>query len=98
MSIKISKKIVGYEVAKDDAANEAIEVTADVVEETTAEIIQMHEKVERPEELHGSTYKVKTPMSEHALYVTINDIILNKDTPHELRRPFEVFINSKNMD
>jgi hypothetical protein len=98
MSIKISKKIVGYEVAKDDAANESIEVTADVVEETTAEIIQMHEKVERPEELHGSTYKVKTPMSEHALYVTINDIILNKDTPHELRRPFEVFINSKNMD
>jgi hypothetical protein len=58
----------------------------------------MHEKVERPDELHGSTYKVKTPMSEHALYVTINDIILNKGTEHELRRPFEVFINSKNMD
>ena len=48
--------------------------------------------------LIGSTYKVKTPLSEHALYVTINDIILNHGTEHELRRPFEIFINSKNMD
>ena len=37
-------------------------------------------------------------MSEHAMYITINDIILNEDTEHEARRPFEVFINSKNMD
>jgi hypothetical protein len=58
----------------------------------------MHEKVERPEMLIGSTYKVKTPLSEHALYVTINDIVLNPGTVHELRRPFEIFINSKNMD
>jgi hypothetical protein len=46
----------------------------------------------------GTTYKIKTPLSDHALYVTINDIILNADTEHELRRPFEIFINSKNMD
>ncbi len=97
MSIKIGKKIVGYEVVKEDVDQQQAEVPEAVVE-ATAEIIQMHEKVERPEELHGSTYKVKTPMSEHALYVTINDIILNKGTEHELRRPFEVFINSKNMD
>ena len=58
----------------------------------------MHEKVERPEMLLGSTYKIKTPLSEHALYVTINDIVLNEGTAHELRRPFELFINSKNMD
>ncbi len=63
-----------------------------------AEVVQMHEKLERPEMLVGSTYKVKTPMSEHALYITINDIVLNPDTEHELRRPFEIFINSKNMD
>ena len=63
-----------------------------------AEIIQMHEKVERPEVLLGSTYKIKTPLTPHALYVTINDIVLNRGTPHELRRPFEIFINSKNMD
>ena len=58
----------------------------------------MHEKLERPEMLLGSTYKIKTPMSEHALYVTINDIVLNPGTSHEIRRPFEIFINSKNMD
>jgi hypothetical protein len=50
--------------------------------------------------LVGSTYKLKTPehVSPHAMYITINDIILNEGTEHELRRPFEVFINSKNMD
>jgi len=63
-----------------------------------AEVVQMHEQVERPPMLRGSTYKIKTPQSEHAMYVTINDIILNEGTEHELRRPFEVFINSKNMD
>jgi len=68
------------------------------VQEETAQIVHMHEKVKRPEMLLGSTYKIKTPLSEHALYVTINDILLNPGTEHELRRPFEVFINSKNMD
>ena len=64
----------------------------------SAEVIQMHEQLERPEQLAGSTYKIKTPLSEHALYVTINDIVLNPGTEHELRRPFEIFINSKNME
>jgi hypothetical protein len=45
-----------------------------------------------------STYKIKTPVSDHAMYVTINDIVLNEGTEHEQRRPFEVFINSKNLD
>ena len=58
----------------------------------------MHEKIERPEVLIGSTYKIKTPVSDHAMYVTINDIVLNEGTPHEQRRPFEIFINSKNLD
>jgi len=58
----------------------------------------MHERIERPEVLIGSTYKIKSPMVEHAMYVTINDIVLNAGTEHELRRPFEVFINSKSMD
>jgi hypothetical protein len=61
-------------------------------------VVRMHEKLERPEMLIGSTYKVKTPLSEHALYVTINDIVLNHGTENEKRRPFEIFINSKNMD
>jgi len=95
MAIKIDKKIVDYSIGKDDTE------TADSgskLDETLADIIQMHEKLERPEVLLGSTYKVKTPLTEHALYVTVNDIILNQGTEHELRRPFEVFINSKNMD
>jgi hypothetical protein len=58
----------------------------------------MTEQVERPDVLIGSTYKIKSPLFEHALYVTINDIVLNEGTEHEQRRPFEVFINSKNMD
>jgi len=48
--------------------------------------------------LVGSTYKIKTPISDHAMYVTINDIVLNEGTEYEQRRPFEVFINSKNLD
>ena len=59
---------------------------------------EMHERVERPEQLLGSTYKIKTPLSPHALYVTINDIVLNAGTPFEQRRPFEIFINSKSME
>jgi len=58
----------------------------------------MHEAMKRPDMLLGSTYKVKTPMTEFAMYITINDIVLNPGTLHEQRRPFEVFINSKNMD
>ena len=64
----------------------------------TAKVIRMHEKLERPEMLIGSTYKIKTPVSDHAMYVTINDIVLNEGTEYEQRRPFEIFINSKNLD
>ena len=67
-------------------------------QEPTSNVVHMHEKVQRPEMLVGSTYKISTPLSEHALYVTINDIVLNQGSEHELRRPFEIFINSKNMD
>ena len=51
------------------------------------------ELLKRPPELDGRTYKIKTPQSEHAMYVTINDILVDGK-----RRPFEIFINSKNMD
>jgi hypothetical protein len=64
----------------------------------TAKVIRMHEKLERPEMLIGQTYKIKTPISDHAMYVTINDILLNEGTEYEQRRPFEIFINSKNLD
>jgi len=85
MTIKIDKKITGYEVVQDEPKR------------AESNVVHMHEKLERPETLLGSTYKIKTPLTEHALYVTINDIVLNEGTPHEKRRPFEIFINSKDM-
>ena len=99
MAIKIDKKITGYNVVKpEDKVAATPAVAAAPKEAPTAEVIQMHESVERPETLVGSTFKIKSPLFEHALYVTINDIVLNAGTKHELRRPFEIFINSKNMD
>ena len=100
MSIKISKKIKGYSVATSGQPEQPAQVAApaDIAAPPVAEIIQMHEKVERPETLIGATYKIKSPLFEHAMYVTINDIVLNAGTEYELRRPFEIFINSKNMD
>ena len=61
-------------------------------------LIEMSENVERPEHLRGTTYKIKTPVSEHAMYVTINDMVLNEGTEFESRQPFEIFINSKNLE
>ncbi len=98
MTIKIEKKIVKYGVIKEGDKVDSSTVTPGEDDDETSNVIHMHEKIERPDVLLGSTYKVKTPLSEHALYVTINDVVLNPGTPHELRRPFEVFINSKNMD
>jgi hypothetical protein len=100
MAIKISKKIKSYSVVtpEDQAAASAAPVAPSATPFAGAEIVHMHEKIERPEALVGSTYKIKSPLVEHAMYVTINDIVLNLGTKHELRRPFEVFINSKNMD
>ncbi len=98
--IKMEGKIVNYDVAPDTVerpVGEQSEVV-EVPQPVAAKVIRMHEKLERPEMLIGSTYKVKTPVSDHAMYVTINDIVLNEGTEHEKRRPFEIFINSKNLD
>jgi hypothetical protein len=92
MSKKIDKKIVAYEVVNLD------EQRRKAAQEEIIPREDMHEKVERPEMLVGATYKIKTPQSQHALYVTINDMVLNHGTEHEIRQPFEIFINSKNMD
>ncbi|KGM56391.1 NrdJb [Lysobacter arseniciresistens ZS79] len=100
MAVKIDKKIKGYSVVTAEDKAKAAPPAKDVAEapQPGAKVIQMHEKIERPETLVGSTYKLKTPLFEHALYVTINDIVLNAGSEHEHRRPFEIFINSKNMD
>ncbi|NOR72838.1 MAG: TSCPD domain-containing protein [Mariprofundaceae bacterium] len=85
MSIKIEKKITGYAVAKPE----------DEQESNVAHIAPL---LERDDILEGNTYKIKTPNSDHAMYITINDVVINHGTPDEHRRPFEVFINSKNME
>jgi hypothetical protein len=105
MNIKIANKIVKYNVQKPD--EKPVEVKPVLVVEPDefqdkngrmAKVVRMHEKVERPDVLIGSTYKIKTPVSDHAMYVTINDIVLNEGTKYEQRRPFEIFVNSKNLD
>ena len=94
MATKINSKIVSFKVLREEEP-EAAKLPCD---DAANAVVHMHEDLERPELLLGSTYKVKTPLSEHALYITINDIVLNHGTDHELRRPFEIFINSKSMD
>ncbi len=61
--------------------------------EAGAEVVYLSTPFDRPEALEGHTYKLKWPGSEHAIYVTINDTVINGH-----RRPFEIFINSKNME
>ena len=92
MSIKIEKKIVSYSVV--DKTDEQ----KDEKKEIPAEVVQIGEPLARPDKITGSTYKVKTPVTEHALYITINDVMMNEGTDQEHRRPFEIFVNSKNME
>jgi len=61
--------------------------------DTGAEVVYLTEPLDRPAALEGATYKLKWPGSEHAIYITVNDIVQGAN-----RRPFEVFINSKNME
>jgi hypothetical protein len=88
MAIKIEKKIVGYSLAEPKKADEKPETN----------IVQLGEPLDRPEKITGTTYKVKTPVTDHAFYITINDVIMNEGTDQEHRRPFEIFVNSKNME
>jgi len=82
---KIGSKIISSCVVNNSASEPAI----------VKEI--MTEEYARPDMLLGSSYKIKPAVSEHAMYITVNDTILNAGTIHEERRPFEIFINSKNM-
>ncbi|MGD9583707.1 MAG: NrdJb [Lysobacterales bacterium] len=103
MAIKIEKKIKRFSVQKPgepalaDSASAPVASTPEPAARSE-KVVRMSEQIERPDVLIGSTYKIKSPLFEHALYVTLNDIVLNPGTAHELRRPFEIFINSKNMD
>ncbi len=102
MTVKIEKRIKGFKVvdqALERPAAQGSEAAAAAQPAAPAVApVQMDETLQRPETLVGMTYKIKSPLFEHALYVTINDVVLNAGTPFEQRRPFEIFINSKNMD
>lgn len=81
-----------------DVTGSVLSVTADpkpevITDENAGDVVYMTEPLDRPTELEGATYKLKWPDSEHAIYITINDLIVSGH-----RRPFEVFINSKNME
>ncbi|GAB3017475.1 TSCPD domain-containing protein [Bowmanella dokdonensis] len=91
MTTQIDTKIVSFKVLSDQSGAEP---------DLQPSIEQMHEQLARPEMLTGTTYKLKTPshVSEHSLFITINDIVLNPGTDHESRRPFEIFINCKSME
>jgi ribonucleoside-diphosphate reductase alpha chain len=64
-----------------------------IADQNAGDVIYMTEPLDRPGELTGQTYKLKWPDSEHAIYITVNDILHQGQ-----HRPFEVFINSKNME
>ena len=105
-AIKIDRTITKYRVQKPAEKTEArpaeaapdAEAKVESLRNGKGKVSRLTEEVQRPEVLIGSTYKIKTPVSDHAMYVTINDILLNEGTEHEQRRPFEIFINSKNLD
>jgi ribonucleoside-diphosphate reductase alpha chain len=84
----VTGSVLSVSEATDSAPGEVPELLQE-----GGEVVYMSEPLDRPSELEGNTYKVKWPDSEHAIYITINDIELNGH-----RRPFEVFINSKNME
>ncbi|MEC7259717.1 MAG: adenosylcobalamin-dependent ribonucleoside-diphosphate reductase [Pseudomonadota bacterium] len=78
---------------KNQSAPEVITTSDSEPQVPHGDVIYMSDPLDRPQALEGNTYKLKWPDSEHAIYLTINDIVIGGR-----RRPFEVFINSKNME
>ncbi|PIV74609.1 MAG: ribonucleoside-diphosphate reductase, adenosylcobalamin-dependent [Rhodobacteraceae bacterium CG17_big_fil_post_rev_8_21_14_2_50_65_11] len=75
------------------SVSEAEEKPASERPDPDGDVVYIAEPLDRPGELEGQTYKLKWPDSNHAIYITINDIVISGH-----RRPFEIFINSKNME
>ncbi|MDG1457776.1 MAG: adenosylcobalamin-dependent ribonucleoside-diphosphate reductase [Pseudoprimorskyibacter sp.] len=84
----VTGSVLAVSETSDKTPSEAPAMTND-----GAEVVYMSEPLDRPQALEGQTYKLRWPDSEHAIYLTINDILVGGQ-----RRPFEVFINSKNME
>ncbi len=86
----VTGSVLTVSESDDKAPGESVDAPHEV---DGGEVVYMSEPLDRPQALEGSTYKLKWPDSEHAIYLTINDIVIGGR-----RRPFEVFINSKNME
>jgi ribonucleoside-diphosphate reductase alpha chain len=84
--------VTGAVLTVDEGGREPAAKGADE-HESTSDIVYMTQPLERPEALVGKTYKLRWPESDHAFYLTVNDIIQDGR-----RRPFEVFINSANLE
>jgi ribonucleoside-diphosphate reductase alpha chain len=84
--------VTGAVLTADEKGKEPVPARADE-HETASDIVYMTQPLERPEALVGKTYKLRWPESDHAFYLTVNDIIQDGR-----RRPFEVFINSANLE
>lgn len=111
MTNKIEGKIVAQRVAteaKPEPQKEVLELEVRLSKDTIDAVLskavevelamerrKMSESVERPPVLRGRTVKIKTPTSPHAIYLTINDILLAEGTPFAMYHPYEVFINTK---
>lgn len=90
----VTGSVLSVEAPAKSAEKPTIVANSDAEPQTPhGDVIYMADPLDRPQELEGATYKLKWPDSSHAIYVTVNDIVLNGH-----RRPFEVFINSKNME
>jgi ribonucleoside-diphosphate reductase alpha chain len=89
----VTGSVLSVSEEKKADAPEVVTCSDEEPQQPHGDVIYMSEPLDRPKALEGATYKLKWPDSEHAIYLTINDIIVGGH-----RRPFEVFINSKNME
>ncbi|MCR9157824.1 MAG: adenosylcobalamin-dependent ribonucleoside-diphosphate reductase [Rhodobacteraceae bacterium] len=89
----VTGSVLSVSEEKQSDAPEVVTSSDEEPQHPHGDVIYMSEPLDRPKALEGATYKLKWPDSEHAIYLTINDIIVGGH-----RRPFEVFINSKNME
>ena len=78
---------------KEEVQPEVLAIGEDAPQRPHGDVVYISDPLDRPEMLEGNTYKLQWPDSAHAIYITLNDIIVQGN-----RRPFEIFINSKNME
>ncbi|WP_425091759.1 adenosylcobalamin-dependent ribonucleoside-diphosphate reductase [Tropicimonas sp. S265A] len=89
----VTGSVLSISSKEEDKSAQAGEVKAVSDADLDGDVVYISEPLNRPQALEGQTYKVKWPLTDHAIYITINDVVMNGH-----RRPFEVFINSKNME